>query len=250
MRPLVRVEICVDTPDGLQNAVRGGADRIELCSALALGGLTPSAGLIAFAGQFAGQLGVPTLAMIRPRAGGFVWSPAEIAVMRDDIRAARSAGLAGVVLGASGRDGALDTATLATLMADAKGLTTTLHRCFDLVPDPFAALEQAIALGFDRILTSGQAVTATQGIDLITRLHAVAAGRIVIMPASGITAQNVRRFTALGLREIHASCSVARAEDEKVAGFGFGPAQRRETDAGLLRALIAASKESNGADQC
>ena len=246
---MVRVEICVDTPDGLQNAVRGGADRIELCSALALGGLTPSAGLIAFAGQ----LGVPTLAMIRPRAGGFVWSPAEIAVMRDDIRATRSAGLAGlagVVLGASGRDGALDTATLATLMADAKGLTTTLHRCFDLVPDPFAALEQAIALGFDRILTSGQAVTATQGIDLITRLHAVAAGRIVIVPASGITAQNVRRFTALGLREIHASCSVARAEDEKVAGFGFGPAQRRETDAGLLRALIAASKESNGADQC
>lgn len=239
------MEVCVDTPDGLDIAVANGADRIELCSALALGGLTPSAGSM----EAAGKAPVPVLAMIRPRGGGFVWSPAEIAVMRDDIRASRNAGLAGVVLGASRADRTLDCETLAALLAAAQGLTTTLHRCFDLVPDPFVALEQAIALGFDRILTSGQAMTAPDGIELIARLHAAAAGRIIILPGSGITAENARRFTALGLREVHASCSVAQAEDGGVAGFGFGPALRRDTSARLLQALVAASKESNGADQ-
>lgn len=225
-------------------AVAGGADRIELCSALALGGLTPSAGLMAAAGRAP----VPVLAMIRPRAGGFVWSAAEIAVMCCEIRASRDAGLAGVVLGASCADGALDMETLAVLMAEARGLTTTLHRCLDLVPDPFAALEQAVALGFDRILTSGQAMSAPEGIDLIAALHARAAGRIGIMAGGGVTAENARRFTALGLRELHGSCSVAQVEDARVAGFGFGPALRRETSARLLQALVAASKESNGAD--
>lgn len=222
-----------------------GADRIELCSALALGGLTPSAGLM----EAARQASVPVLAMIRPRAGGFVWSAAEVAAMREDIRSSRNAGLAGVVLGASRGDGTLDTETLSTLLAEARGLSTTLHRCFDLVPDSFAALEQAIALGFDRILTSGQAMTAPEGIDLIARLNAAAAGRIIILPGSGITAENARQFTALGLRELHASCSVAEAEEDRVAGFGFGPALRRDTSARLLQALVAASKESNGADQ-
>ncbi|WP_230426452.1 copper homeostasis protein CutC [Paragemmobacter aquarius] len=239
------MEVCVDSVGGLDAAVAGGADRIELCSALALGGLTPSAGLMAAAGRAP----VPALAMIRPRAGGFVWSPAEIAVMCCDIRASRDAGLAGVVLGASLADGTLDCETLSALLAEAQGMTTTLHRCFDLVPDPFVALEQAVALGFDRILTSGQAKTALEGIDLIAALHARASGRIVIMPGSGVTAENARRFTALGLRELHGSCSVTQAEDTKVAGFGFGPELRRVTSARLLQALVAASKESNGADQ-
>lgn len=239
------IEICVDTPDGLQAAIAGGANRIELCSALALGGLTPSAGLI----HAAAQSSMTTLAMVRPRAGGFVWTPAETATMRHDIRAIRSAGLAGVVLGASRPDHRLDTETLATLMAEAKGLTTTLHRCFDLAPDPFAALEQAIALGFHRILTSGQALTAPEGIDLIARLHSVAAGRITILPGSGITADTAQQFTALGLRELHASCSVMTREDEKIAAFGFGPLGKRTTMAQSVRALVTASKESNGADQ-
>lgn len=239
------VEICVDTPDGLHAAIAGGAHRIELCSALALGGLTPSAGLMALAGPLA----VPALAMIRPRAGGFVWSPSEIGIMRHDIAAARSAGLAGVVLGASCPDGALDTQTLATLRAGANGLSTTLHRCFDLAPDPFAALEQAVALGFDRILTSGQALAATDGAALLGELHARAAGRITIMAGSGITAANAARFLGLGLRELHASCSVIQAEHTTVADFGFGPAQRRTTSSHLVQALVAASKESNGANQ-
>lgn len=187
--------------------------------------------------------------MIRPRAGAFVWSPAETTAMRHDIRAARNAGLAGVVLGASRPDHALDTETLATLMSETTGVTTTLHRCFDLTPDPFAALEQAIALGFHRILTSGQAPSAPQGIDLIARLHARADGRIIVLAGSGVTAANARIFTGLGLRELHASCSVAEREDETVATFGFGPRERRVTSVASVRALVTASKESNGADQ-
>lgn len=243
--PLAKIEVCVDTPDGLQAAISGGANRIELCSALALGGLTPSAGLI----HAASHTATPALAMIRPRAGGFVWSPAEISAMRHDIRAVRSAGLAGVVLGASCPDHSLDAETLATLLAGTDGMTTTLHRCFDLAPDPFAALEQAIALGFHRILTSGQAISAPQGIDLISRLHARAAGRIIILPGGGISAKNAALFTALGLRELHASCSVETTEDDKIAGFGFGPTRKRTTSARLVQALATASKESNGADQ-
>lgn len=240
-----RVEICVDTPDGLQTALTAGADRIELCSALALGGLSPSAGLM----QAASAAAVPVLAMVRPRAGDFVWSPAEGRTMRDDIRATRNAGLAGVVLGASRPDGTLDTGLLATLLAEASGLSTTLHRCFDLTPDPFAALEQAVALGFQRILTSGQASTAPEGFDLIARLHAQAAGRIIILPGGGITAANAPGFFAAGLREVHASCSLAQSEDNRIAAFGFGPAEKRITSAHLVQALVAASKECNGADQ-
>ena len=127
----VRIEVCVDSAASLSAAVAGGADRVELCAALALGGLTPSAGFMA---QAAGY-GVPVLAMIRPRAGDFVFSTDEVAQMLTDIAAARAAGLAGVVLGASLPDGRLDRDMLAQLMRAAKGMDCTLHRAFDLTPD-------------------------------------------------------------------------------------------------------------------
>ncbi len=235
---MASIEICVDTPDGLRSAIDGGAHRIELCSALALGGLTPSAGLI----DAARHSPVPVHAMIRPRAGNFVWSPAEIRAMRADIAAIRSAGLSGVVLGASRPDGSLDTETLATLVALSNGLSLTLHRCFDLTPDPYHALQDAIALGFHRILTSGQCATATAGLPLITALHIRAAGRITLLPGGGITPENAHLFTGAGLRELHASCSVAVQEEMVISGFGFGPAERRQTSARLVQALVAASK--------
>ncbi|MFN5999549.1 MAG: copper homeostasis protein CutC, partial [Paracoccaceae bacterium] len=113
----VRLEVCVDSAEGLAEAVAGGADRIELCAGLALGGLTPSAGLIALAAG----CGVPVVAMIRPRAGDFVWSETEVAMMEAEIAAARAAGLAGVVLGASLPDGRLDVPVLQRLVAATRG---------------------------------------------------------------------------------------------------------------------------------
>ncbi|MCF8484384.1 MAG: copper homeostasis protein CutC [Rhodobacteraceae bacterium] len=229
----VLVEVCVDTAEGLAEAVRGGAGRIELCSALDLGGLTPSVGMM----RRAAGSGVPIYAMIRPRAGNFIWSPDEIAMMEADIAAAHEAGLQGVVLGASLPDGRLDTDMLGLLIKRAGGMGLTLHRCFDLVPDQSVALEQAVDLGVARILTSGGALSAPQGVDRLLALMEQAKGRIVIMPGGGLTPDTVGGLRHLDLAEVHSSCSVAVLTHDKAADFGFAPRLGRRTDAAQVRAL-------------
>jgi copper homeostasis protein len=225
------LEVCVESSAGLEAAVAGGADRVELCSALVLGGLTPSAGFMA---EAAG-CGVPVMAMIRPRAGDFVWSEAEVAAMEDDVAIARQAGLAGVVLGALRRDGALDGGVLARLVRAAGGMDLTLHRCFDMVPDKPAALEEAIRLGFRRILTSGGGVSVDA--DRIADLMGQAAGRIGIMPGAGVTVKNAAQLVGLGASELHGSCSVSVAGAGRGVALGFGPAVERRTDAATVRAV-------------
>lgn len=226
----VRLEVCVDCAEGLAAAVAGGAERIELCAALDVGGLTPSVGLM----RLAADCGVPVYAMIRPRAGGFVFSPGDVAVMRDDIGAARAAGLAGVVLGASLPDGRLDAALLGTLVSEAAGLGLTLHRAFDLAPDLGEALELAVTLGFERVLTSGGARDAVSGRGALERLFRQAQGRILVMPGAGISAESVAGLRGLPLREVHASCSAPG----EVAGLGMGAP--RWTRVQKVRALKAA----------
>ena len=229
----MRLEVCVDTSTGLAAAVEGGADRVELCAALALGGLTPSAGFMA---EAAG-CGVPVMAMIRPRAGDFVWSEADLRVMEADIAAVRAAGLSGVVLGASLPDGRLDALALARLVRAASGLDLTLHRCFDLVPDQAAALETAVELGFQRVLTSGGAVTAVAGAEQIGALVVQAAGRIAVMAGAGVTAETAPALMALGVRELHGSCADNVAVAGRIAEMGFGPDTERRTSVVRVRAL-------------
>lgn len=226
----VALEVCVDCAEGLAAAVEGGADRIELCSALELGGLTPSTGLM----RAAAGVEVPVYAMIRPRAGGFVFSTADVGVMRADIAAARGAGLSGVVLGASRPDGRLDEAVLADLAEAATGLGMTLHRAFDLAPDVAGAVELAVRLGFRRILTSGGAATAAQGVARLRETLAAAWGRVSVMPGAGITAETVGALRGLPVIEVHASCS----EAGPAAAPGFGAPRR--TSAAKVRALKAA----------
>ncbi len=233
----VILEVCVDSAAGLAAAVDGGADRIELCTALALGGLTPSPGAI----SEAAGCGVPVMAMIRPRAGDFVWSEAELAVMEADICAARVAGLAGVVLGASLPDGRLDVTALRRLAGAAAGMDLTLHRCFDLVPDMSVALEEAVGLGFRRILTSGGARTAAEGAPVIGALVRQAARRIGLMAGAGVTAAVAPVLLAQGVRELHGSCAENVAVSVKVSEMGFGPAAERRTSAALVRALRLAA---------
>ncbi|MCU0901031.1 MAG: copper homeostasis protein CutC [Cypionkella sp.] len=235
----VLVEVCVDTAEGLAEAIRGGAGRIELCAGLDLGGLTPSVGMM----RRAAGAGVPIFAMIRPRAGNFVWSPDEIALMEADIEAAHRAGMQGVVLGASRPDGRLDTDVLGLLIGRAAGMGLTLHRCFDLVPDPATALEQAIDLGFDRILTSGGALTAPAGAARLQQLMRQAQDRIIIMPGAGISAETIGALRHLPLREIHASCSVAVMSSGPLVEFGFAARVGRRTDGARLRDLRAALAE-------
>jgi copper homeostasis protein len=232
----VTLEVCIDTAEGLAQAVAGGADRIELCAALAVGGLTPSAGLIGAAAR----CGVPVVAMIRPRSGDFVWSEAEVGMMEAEIAAVRAAGLAGVVLGASLPDGRLDVPVLRRLVTAAAGMELVLHRCIDLVPDLGAALEEAVSLGFDRILTSGGEVTAEAGAYRIAALLGQAAGRIGVMPGSGVNPGNAAWLKGLGITEIHASCSATTMVSGRVVEMGFAAPVRRQTDAQAVRALRAA----------
>jgi copper homeostasis protein len=149
---MTAVEICLETVQSLRAALEGGADRVELCASLAVGGLTPSPGMM----RVAAELGVPTRVLLRPRGGTFVYDADEIAVIERDIAAVRGFGLSGVVIGAAHADDRLDREALARLLDRCDGLGRTLHRVFDRTPDPFEALETAIDLGFDRILTSGQ----------------------------------------------------------------------------------------------
>jgi copper homeostasis protein len=180
------------------------------------------------------------MAMIRPRAGDFIWSSEDLRQMRGDIAAARAAGLAGVVLGASRPDGRLDEWLLSTLIDEAQGMDLTLHRCFDLTPDKFAALETAVQLGFSRILTSGGAMTAPEGAATLAALMNQAGQRITILPGSGISPTTLPALAHLPLREVHASCSMAERAAEAIAAFGFGPAERRVTSESAVRALVLA----------
>lgn len=192
--------------------------------------------------EFASNAPIPIYAMIRPRAGNFCFSTEDEAIMLSDIGNARSAGLAGVVVGASLNDGSLDVAMLERLVAEATGLGTTLHRAFDLVPDMEAALTQAIMLGFERILTSGLSQTAEEGLDNLQRLAGMAGNCISIMPGSGINAENVGRIMdAIGSTELHASCRVPVEEkDSRAINFGFATEQSFRTSARYVSALKAA----------
>lgn len=239
----VLLEVCVDCADGLAAAIAGGADRIELCSALELGGLTPSPGLMAIAANAA----VPVYAMIRPRAGNFVFSQAELDVMRHEIDAVRAAGLAGVVLGVSADNGALDGDGLMKLKAHASGLGTTLHRAIDLVPDLLEAVDIAVELKFERILSSGGRKTALEGVEDLAAMIDRAAGRISIMPGSGVNAGNAAALLArLDVNEAHGSCSVEMIEsDAKALAFGFAAPSRRITSAANVAALRAALNQDS-----
>ena len=228
------LEICVDDAAGLAAAISGGADRIELCSSLALGGLTPTPGLMALAATSP----IPVYAMIRPRAGDFVFSQDDVATMEADIDAARSAGLSGVVLGATHPDGRLDTAILERLVTRASGLGLTLHRAFDLAPGFPAAIDTAIDLGFERILTSGGAPRAIDGRDALRTIIAHAAGRIAIMAGSGVTADNAEIFLALGLTDLHASASrPIETPTGRAADLGYVAPGMKRTDVELVAAL-------------
>lgn len=206
-----------------------------MCSALSEGGLTPSLGSM----RAAANLAVPVFAMIRLRGGDFFYSQADVRIMRDDMAAAIDAGLSGFVFGALRRDLALDSDLLAGLMAHTGNLPATLHRAFDLIRDQSIALEQACALGFRRILTSGQADSAEIGKTRLAELAAQAKGRIAVLPGGGIRAHNVATIlSATGAEEIHAACRLRASADARMTSFGFSePGGPMQTDGAAVRKL-------------
>jgi len=199
----IMLEICAN---GLQSAIHardGGADRIELCENLPLGGTTPSHGTIVLGRQ---QLDIPIHVLVRPRPGNFCYSWEEKEVLLEDIRFCRDQGVSGVVVGALTPDNKIDTSFCRDMIGVARPLSVTFHRAFDFTDHPFEAMEALISLGFNRILTSGQKPSALEGKILIRELHQAAAGRIILLPGGGINEDNILeliRFT--GVNEVHLS---------------------------------------------
>ncbi len=196
------LEVCVDSMESVRAAVRGGADRLELCANLIIGGTTPSSALI----REAAKLGTPVNVLIRPRFGDFLFTEDEKREQLEQIARLKALGASGAVVGALHADGTLDERFLRACRAAAQGLHLTLHRAFDVCADADAALETAIEIGFDTILTSGQKATAIEGADMLAHLVQKAAGRIAIMPGSGVGAGNIVRLReATGASAFHLS---------------------------------------------
>lgn len=236
----ITVEVCVEDAAGLAAAIAGGAGRIELCSALAVGGLTPSVGLM----WLAARSPIPVYPMLRPRAGSFVYGAEEIDLIRRDIDAVAEAGLPGVVVGASQPSGALDLKGCAALVSHARalGLAVTLHRAVDLTPDLVEAVDAAVELAAERILTSGGARTAVEGAEVIAAMVSRAAGRISIMAGSGVNSGNAAELVRrTGVREVHGSCSRLVAEaNPRLVELGFSDPKQRGTVAADVAAVVAA----------
>ncbi|WP_433175896.1 copper homeostasis protein CutC [Actinoallomurus sp. CA-150999] len=205
----MRYEICLDSADGVAAAAEAGADRVELCAALFEGGITPSIGMIEQAvAAAAGRVKVHVI--IRPRGGDFVYGPAEAEVMLRDIAAVKAAGADGVVIGALTPDADIDTELCARLVEAARPLSVTFHRAYDVTRDPEAAFEDVVALGVDRLLTSGAAPSALEGADMLARLVEKADGRIVILAAGGINERTAARVAEqTGTEEMHFTASEA-----------------------------------------
>ena len=225
------LEIAANSVASALAAQQGGAGRVELCTALELGGLTPSHAQIALARE---RLHIPLYVLIRPRAGDFLYSELECETMRRDIEACVALGCDGVVLGVLDAQGNVDTARCRPLIAAAGKLGVTFDRAFDLSRDPPRALEDIVALGCERILTSGAQASAADGSTLIRELVRQAGDRVAVMPGAGITAQNIAALAAAtGAREFHAS-----AKDQLPSGMQHRRALLGDMQGGELRSDV------------
>lgn len=237
------LEICAGSIESVLAAKAGGAQRVELCSALAEGGVTPSVGLMREARKVEG---IKMNVLIRPRGGDFLYTEEEVRIMETDIQTAKEIGADGVVIGALTAEGDVDIEICKRLLRYAEGMSVTFHRAFDMVRDMDKALEDVIALGCDRILTSGLMPTVRDGLGMLRELVAKSRGRIIIMPGSGVCPENIAEIVAeTGVKEIHASARLERKSVMKYRNpnvtMGAKDADeyaRKETDPEVVRALM------------
>lgn len=208
MSQRVLLEICIDSVESALAAQAGGADRVELCSSLFEGGLTPSAGLIEVVRS---RLKIAVAAMIRPRGGDFCYSDDEFLIMQRDLVRAKELGADAAVFGILTPDGAIDMERNKRLIELSRPLSVTFHRAFDMARDPDASFDRLLQLGVDRLLTSGLEKSAVEGMDLIAELVKRGGSRLSVMPGGGITERNLAKVLKhTGAREIHGSASTTK----------------------------------------
>ncbi len=246
----MKLEICIDSVESAIAAERGGAQRVELCADLIEGGITPSAGLIASTRH---HISIGLFVMIRPRGGDFSYSDLEFEIMRQEISHARSLGADGVVLGLLDYDAYIDVQRTRQLVELAAPLPVTFHRAIDMTPDLPAAVEDVIATGARRILTSGGAPDAIVGTSQVARMVKIAGDRIVIMPGGGILSENIVGLAeATGAAEFHSSARIPLPSPVRFRkqGIAMGDVPDREYDRFIaseekVRALVQALDSVN-----
>lgn len=253
MKKKILFEVCCGCTEDAVQAERGGADRIELNSALFLGGLTPSIGTLE---AVKARVKLPVMCMVRPREGGFCYTDFDYDAICRDALALIRAGADGIVFGFLKPDGTVDEARCADFLgrirAEKPEIETVFHRAIDVVPDVFAALDTLIALNVTRVLTSGQRASAPAGAETIRRMRAHAAGRIDILPGGGINVGNVRGFIEeTGVSSVHASARSLRHDTSvrgnseiffggKIDGKGVPEDEYKVTDSALVGAVVRA----------
>lgn len=220
------VEVCCEGLAAALAAGAGGADRVELCENLAVGGVTPGAGAIAVACE---RLAIPVHVLVRPHGGEFTATDAEFAAMLRDIATSRDLGAAGIVVGLLDPSGEIDRDRTARLVEAARPLSVTFHKAFDGLADPLAGHDVLAELGVDRVLTSGPAPTALRGVATLGALVRRSAGRVAILAGGRVTARDFAPLAAAGVREVHTGSAV-------MAGG--------RTDPGLVARFVADARRS------
>lgn len=240
----VKLEVCVDSINSAINAYKGGASRLELCSSLSEGGLTPSLGFLKFVKS---QVKIPVFILIRPRGGDFSYSNEEFEIMKEDMKIAKENGADGFVLGALTSTGKVDEKNCKILIDEAAPLPVTFHRAFDLTSNPMDALKSIINLGCKRILTSGHAPDVNEGINFIKTLIEQENKKIIIMPGGGVHENNIEELLKInGIEEIHSSASSYVEElplyvnDKSMKNFQIN---RKECDILKVEKLISIIKQ-------
>jgi len=245
-RGRILVEACVDSLASAAAAVAGGAARLELCSGLVEGGLTPSAGIVALVRE---RIDADLHVLIRPRGGDFLYDADEVLVMLADLDLAMRLGADGVVIGALTAGGAVDEAVAARLIESARPMAVTFHRAFDLTRDPAQALDALLRLGIERVLTSGQAESAEAGISVLASLVRQGADQMTVLAGGGVHEANAARIVReTGVREIHlrGSRSFESPMTFRREGVAMGRAYRPdeflriETDQAQIRRVVDA----------
>ncbi|WP_067701102.1 copper homeostasis protein CutC [Erwinia sp. ErVv1] len=223
---MCKLEVCCYGVDCALAAEKAGADRIELCSAPAEGGLTPSAGSLMQARE---RLTIPVHPIVRPRGGDFCYSAGEFEEIKSDIDFIRERGFPGLVVGVLDVDGHIDLVRMKQVMALCNGMAVTFHRAFDLCHSPLTALQQLTDLGVARILTSGQQQSAESGLPLLRELTRTTRGPI-IMAGAGVRLSNLQKFIDAGLSELHSSASQRISSPMRYRKAGVSMSSVAETD--------------------